>query len=225
MKLIERSPFTLRDRVECALVYLCEKPASTIILAGPTSPNISQCASISSNRIKVGERLPKKVKLHSETIHIGPSLTSMKKTDEGYVASYRDVVFIHYAKDASVLESLVQGQRLGDDTLIGKAYGFPDTAIQGFLGIREPLVKPFVLGTPVDYFTFWVQSQEYFKEEIASTSVRWHNAIQQKSPKMYREIKQWIKQWRIMMDAMDDEDRLLYWRYKNEDGHTVYCYP
>ena len=61
-------------------------------------------------------------------------------------------------------------------------------------------------GTAMDFFKGFIQSQDYWKEEIESTSKRWHDTVKRLSPEMYSQIEE------LCRDSKDYPSGKPLWR-------------
>ncbi len=95
---------------------------------------------------------------------------------------------IFIGKDHHTLDKLLRALNDFDEREMGRCFGFPETAIQAYLGERQPFMGTLPLHNhPIDMFTGFVFSRDHWKEEFRGTSVRWHDTVKKMSRALYRE--------------------------------------
>ena len=119
---------------------------------------------------------------------------TVDKNEDRFGNKITDFNIAKYTKTLTILQS-------GEIEEVGHAYGFPQTAIDAFLGRidrdnfgrdkREPRVSSILNGRPLskmDPFTGFFFSADHFLEEYKSTSIKWHDTIKELSPYLYDKI-------------------------------------
>jgi len=122
----------------------------------------------------------------------------------------KKVVDVYFAKQKDVLDAVVQNDTHNSDIVFGKAFGFPDTAIQAFENMCKTTegVSPSTKRTfmwrrelPDDvkqsdvypYITFGVLSKENWQEEI-KTAQKWRDTAKREHPKLHEEYTRWARE-------------------------------
>lgn len=79
-----------------------------------------------------------------------------------------------------------------DQRKMGELFGYPKTAIDAFLGLRprlnDNIRNKFLKNSSLRKLSLFIFSDEYYKEEMRSTTIVWYKKIRVLSPKMFLEI-------------------------------------
>ncbi len=179
VKLIERSDISLKERSEAILVYSNQKPATTIIVQNMDHYDKS------TNTYKLPEKkLESILKTLRRTgipfekgdVEMFDPVMAQSSNGTWQPMYYVERAIISIAQTRDLAERLMYTE---DEEEIGKLYGYPKTAIDAYLGQTEELEK---------WFTQFIFSADYFKDELKSTSMRWENALKKVSPDTYKEV-------------------------------------
>ena len=105
---------------------------------------------------------------------------------------------IYVARKPEVLEELLNAVDTHDEYSLGRLYGYPETAIQAYLGYRDRFMGN-MFQHPCGYFAQFVFSRDFFEEEY-EIPLKWAHTVKRLSPKMYEEISR-IDYRKIMIGA------------------------
>lgn len=94
-----------------------------------------------------------------------------------------EVVPIYVGKDEFWLEKMIQADKNKNDELLGRCYGYPDTAIEAFVGRRQRYEKR--IGGISIAFTGFIFSQDNYEQGLQECSIRWQLTVQQLSPQLH----------------------------------------
>ena len=208
VKLIERAPLSLNQRVEILLVYAHQKPATILYVENQDNYNPHK------NIYEHSKRQLKDVLSLLDKINVSYGVGEMEQFETGRMdidangyeiqLSYCvERVPISVAQSDDKRDALLAALNNEDDYELGRLFGFPETAILAFHGILSPFMGDLYDGTPHGYFTQFVFSQNFFDEEYRSTSVRWHDTVKRLSPRMCDEIKKFYNDNIITKASLD----------------------
>jgi len=94
-----------------------------------------------------------------------------------------------FSLEQAVADELVQAHSSHDRRREGQLLGYPETAIEAFLGERPKKQKPqWGLSWDMLPFTYWVFSEEHFKEEL-KVAQRWRDVLREASPRLWAEVR------------------------------------
>jgi len=185
--LIEDAPLRLEDRVEWLLVCLGEKPATDVKLYDlhNCSPEGEFILSQETEQ-RLKEQFSRLFAATPAYYAFGTKARSncilkMNINGEDYFP-WVEVLPGYVGRDA---ESLALLKNAKDDSGRGRAYGYPDTAIDAFLGNRPRSNHP----SPFKILSGFVFSEDHYEEEL-ETSRRWHDALKKASLRLYGELYQ-----------------------------------
>ncbi len=91
---------------------------------------------------------------------------------------------IYPAKDKNWLERIIKAERSKDHIELGRCFGFPETAIQAYLGERQRLESVVAEGLPIRAVTSFVCSADFWRKE-AEVLERWDDTLATLSPKLH----------------------------------------
>jgi hypothetical protein len=193
IRMIEKAHFYLTARVNMLLVCAKEKPTTLLLLNG--RKNLSSETfryEILKERLKETQDLLKKINepylITDLRILKGDGYTS-SKGEYGNVPD-REHIHIYFGQTQDNVEAMEKAFIEDDHKRLGELFGYPNTGTEAYMGLRERYPgKLCEKDSPLRIFCGFIFSQDYFKEEFESTSVRWHDTVQRLSPKMYREIE------------------------------------
>ena len=184
VKLVEKSPLALREKVELLLIYAQHKPAT--ILKLKQKRNLQFASFYESDGEKFKERqITKLLGQLNLPYSIGPSESFC--LDDSLEEKIEQVP-VYVGMNEEWKERIVSAECVYDEAELGRCYGFPETAIQDYLGIRPPFLGNFHDSRPLGYFTWFIQSAEFKDEEIELSAIRWHDIVKRLSPKLYRQL-------------------------------------
>lgn len=191
VKEVEGSVFSLEDKINILLVRAGLKPASFISIDVKVW-----------NNDKVERSVPKESAEESSQMiersgmafirYQKPEFTYEYEKPDGTLAPYNhEFVSFLIGKDEESVDSLARALNSGDDELKGKAYGFPQTAVDAWLGRRAELdraqVAPEISESPAYLFTPGKLSADNWQEEIKEGQRR-ADFIERVSPRLYKEF-------------------------------------
>ncbi len=205
IKIIEKSKLDLCEKVELLLVYANQKPATEFMIGNfgildlddnSSKFNLSKLRLESQTYIRLLEKLGLKYNIQevkTSDVLLKEGINSKGKILLRRIKFKNPHIIIYLSRYENLKDQLQHAFESGDSVMLGKLYGFPETAIQAYHGQRSPFMGCLDNGVPLDYFTNFVFSKDYFKEELESTSQRWHDTVKRLSPKIYKEIEQRTK--------------------------------
>ncbi len=92
---------------------------------------------------------------------------------------------IYTAKDTKWLGRIMAASTNGDRGELGRCFGFPETAIQAYLGERQRLERVVAEGLTIRAVTSFVCSADFWWKE-AEVLERWNDTLATLSPKLYQ---------------------------------------
>lgn len=196
VKIIESLDLYLRDKIDLLLVYAHQKPATTIDVFDWNNYDADTGTCLHSQK-KLSETIRKLNKLN-----LAYKVEDLDRFEasSGEIFGEPDIEMliiertpINIAANCENLERLLHAYKTGDEYEFGRMYGFPETAIQAYHGERPVLMTFLDSNNPEDFFTSFIFSADFFKEEYISTSLRWYNTVKRLSPKLMKEIEEYQK--------------------------------
>ena len=195
VRLVEKDKIlSLQDKTELLLVYANQKPTTILFFNPSSSPepctsfyNEKDISKISKllNRMNILYKVGKKQVYKFETILMSNGLY--------FPAFTISRIPLYVASNLDNLINTEKADKTEDHRLLRELCGFPDTAIQAFLGERERYAGNWINKSPLSFFTGFIFSADYHQEELINTSLRWHNIIKRLSPKLYSKIAEKTK--------------------------------
>ena len=172
------------EKIGLLLVYGNKKPSTTISIPWQYNNQKNIFVEDKDSSLKIKKLLTK----------INTPFTYSNNGINSFIDNDNEEIFFesseyHVGKDERSLKNLVIGWKELDEEKIGRAYGFPSTSIDAFVGKRERFPSDYFIRTNLSPFTGFIFSKEFFKEELATTSKIWEESIKRISPKTYSEIK------------------------------------
>ncbi len=201
---IENSDLDIQEKVELLLVLQGLKPATEIAIYSEEWKKGKGEKEIALQDLKTVEDLIQKLGLYWRALEgkIVDSIIADRKSGE--FNKRKEVNFLVAGSNQS-LELLEKAYQDEDMKLFGKAYGFPDSAIEAACGGGEMVSQNKLLDQGVDKeviaFARFGLSRNNWKEEI-KTAGKWAKAVKSASPKIYAEFME------VMKSAI--EGRVLY---------------
>jgi hypothetical protein len=190
IRLIEQGEdhHSFQDKTRLVLIAAGEKPATIIDVRN-------------TYLSKYNERRMREMKAFYE--QLGLPFKIKKRTDD-----HRIIASVYVGRDDNWLNRLMKADDEDNDLECGRCYGFPKTAIEAYMGERERFYGKFdvqmghytivqclfelaeedIPHEKLDPFIQFVFSQDNFRQEFISTSLRWHNVVRRLSPKIYDQI-------------------------------------
>ncbi len=102
---------------------------------------------------------------------------------------------IYAAKDRSWLQRIMKAERIRDHRELGRCFGYPETAIEAYLGERQRLensrgipIRLLTAERPVNLVSSFVCSVDFWQEE-EKVLERWDVTLARLSPKLYQGIQ------------------------------------
>ncbi|GEM_PF-6947074 len=177
IRLIEEAPLVLTDKVNLLLVYAKQKPATEVTLLFYNVPVIQTY--YRKNRILYNKQ-------ELENLYRVLRLLELPNDVRGLTTDYTGEFYtLAIATTEDFLTRIVKAYENFDHYELGKCFGFPETAIEAFIG-KRPMFNGFIeKGTALEYFTSFAFSADNYKEELESTSLRWQKTIEVLSPILY----------------------------------------
>jgi len=184
IKSIERSPFPLTDRLNLVLAYAQQKPTTLVSVYSFVNPK-TRVSNLSEKTIRQAK---KSITMAGLAYHANERETIRCRNWNGGGTHDVDLVEMIAGKDSRTVDAAMQAYEEGNERAMGRYLGFPETAIQAYLGERQPFMGVIAPANhPIDMFTGFVFSRDHWKEEFCDTSVRWHDTVKRLSPALYRE--------------------------------------
>lgn len=191
---LERSNLTINDKVNLLLTKAGLKPASELRLIITTETEEGLTRNMSEEEIQgviQGIRdagIPHKIR-EKEIIkekYEYPDKPGIKKI------SKREKIDILVGHSQKELNSLIEAVKQGSDEAIARAFGFPSTAVEAFIGKRKKLK---LRNLPLEIqksdallFSSSALSEDNWQEEIKQGQI-YADFIKKISPAIYREMK------------------------------------
>lgn len=94
----------------------------------------------------------------------------------------------YVARSEDDLERLLEAMENDDERELGRCFGYPETAIQAYLGELPPFEGDKNSYGALRFFMMFEMSDEFLDDEISSASRRWHDTVRRLSPRLYAEI-------------------------------------
>jgi hypothetical protein len=191
IRLIEQSGSllpSLSDQVNLLLVISKQKPATFI-----SRTVCKQCPFRGSDRLE--EFL---VEIKKFLDQLGVFYRVIRRKDA------HDFVIIYVASSREILSRILLAEKSNNERELGRCFGYPETAIEAYLGERKR--KESFLKThkhfsyyryPVRFFAQFMFSEEFYKEEMKSTSLKWLKITKKLSPYLYSEVKNFVESVKI----------------------------
>lgn len=174
IRLIEETPLlSLISKIDVLLVYAGEKPSTFC----PRQVHLNEPE---TGRVSVDEAYVQAVHELFEELDIPYHLSA---------AGEPPFMMAYVAHSEGNLETLLNAMERGDERGLGRCFGYPETAIQAYLGERPAFEGDKGRYGALRFFMMFRMSEEFLEEEISSTSKRWHDTVQRLSPRLYAEIE------------------------------------
>ncbi len=191
---VEKSKMTIDDKINLLLTMGGLKPASEILLVIKTRDDKGLTEHISEEEVQEAlgiiqeSSLPYRFK-DRETIQEPYRTKKEPKIQRFY---RREQMKILLGRTSEELEFLERALKSKSDEMLGKAFGFPPTTIEAFIGKREVLNRQ---SLPSDIkhsdgilFSSPTLSRDNWQEEIKQGQ-RYGEFIKKLSPKLYEETR------------------------------------
>lgn len=184
---IENALIDIQDKIDMILILKDLKPASDISLYSEEWLEGEEEKEINSKKIEEIKSLLKKNGLLYEPFE--------EKTIDWYVDKdgqkvRKEKKFI-IAKNEENLNLIKKALETGDEELFGRAYGFPQSAIEAYLGKRKIIDSNKLSGKIKQQdalaFSKFKLSKDNWQEELKKAK-EWADAIKETSPKIYNEF-------------------------------------
>ena len=176
VRVIERSPFSIGDRVAMIQVYRKIKPASFADFAGSYwNPKEPESVKFTEEEME---------QLEQDLASTG--VVCLRQRREVHLKSgVMSLPALYFGMDDESLQRLVDASSHEE---FGVAFGFPQTAIDAYVGRLERHDGDFPSGTDFSALAFarFVKSARYWRTELETGEV-WRDAVYSSSPRLYRE--------------------------------------
>ncbi|MEA2004494.1 MAG: hypothetical protein U9O53_06095 [archaeon] len=177
IELIEKDEnSSLNDKIDLVLILAGEKPATKFLIAD------TYMDAYNKRRMK-------------EVASLFAELEMLYEIND----KFNHPMFIGFVYVGKYQENFDKIVNASTHQEYGICHGFPDTAIKAcidkskrFNGSEIERIEQMGLDMPYEKlkpFMQFTKSDKYFEEEVLSTSVRWHDAIEKLSPHIYSQIK------------------------------------
>jgi len=188
---IENSCLNIVEKIDVLLVYSDQKPA-TLLLVSYQEDSIGGIHYLPQHHIEGIYELLSKVGL--------PFKAGEKYLQETIIHESVEWMPFYVAKKEENLMRLVLADETNDEQLLGKLFGYPDTAIQAYLGERPSFSGDLYDGSPLGFLNAsFTHSKEFLEEEIRVPK-RWHDTLCRLSPRLYSEIENFCRNTQIQSD-------------------------
>ena len=177
IELIEKDEnSSLNDKIDLVLILAGEKPATKFLIAD------TYLDAYNERRMREVASLFAELEMHYEI---------NDKFDHPMF-----IGFVYVGKDQENFDNIVNASTHEE---YGICHGFPDTAIEACIdsskrlrGSEKERIGQMDLDIPYEKlkpFLKFTHSDKHFEDEVLSTSLRWHDAIEKLSPQIYSQIK------------------------------------
>jgi len=192
---LEKSKLKIDDKVNLLLTKAGLKPASEITLDAKIEDEEGIRELISEEEVQKAVEAIKQADLpcvigEKETveeeyeIEIQPGVKRTRK---------RERLNILVGRTQEDLNALLEAEKSGDDEQIGKAFGFPATAIEAFVGKRKKLdiskLPKEIRESDALLFSSPTLSEDNWQEEVKQGQ-KYADFIRKQSPKIYNEMRE-----------------------------------
>jgi hypothetical protein len=189
---IENAPLDIQEKVDILLILKDLKPASDISLYSEEWPEGEKEKEINPESIEKTEELLKKNNLLYEPFE--EKVADWYKDEKGQKVRKEKTFII--AKNEENLNLIKKAFETGDEKLFGKAYGFPQTSIEAYLGKGEAIdsnkLPEEIKQQDALAFSKFKLSKDNWQEEL-KTAQKWADAVKETSPKAYNEFMEMMK--------------------------------
>lgn len=199
VRALEETDFNIDDKVNLLLTKAGLKPASEISFFIKSYEDKEETEHMTEGDLQRNLWLIKEFGLITKE-NDRKMVEEEYKTKDGKIKTYkREKMNVLVARDKKDLEFLNNAIQSNDDELLGKAYGFPPTAIEAWIGKRKRLkVKDLpkeIQRSDAMLFSSPTLSADNWQEEI-KYGKKCADYIRKLSPTIYREMLEMMKKSR-----------------------------
>lgn len=196
VRAIEQSDFNIGDKVNLILTKTGLKPASEISLIIKTQEGKEVTEHMTEDDIQRHLWIIKELGLVTGD-NDRKIVEEKHKTKGGEIKTYkREQIDVLIAKTQEDLDSLIRARKSNDGKLLGKAFGFPSTAIEAWVGKRKKLnvrsLPEEIQQSDAMLFSSPTLSADNWQEEI-EYGKKCANSIKSISPVIYTEMLEMMK--------------------------------
>jgi len=181
----------LQDKIDMILILKELKPASEVSLCSEEWREGEKEKEIDSQKLKDFEELLNKTGISHEPYEKKTTNTDFAFKENDYEFRKRQEATFLIAKDKESLNLLKEALKTNDEELMGRAYGYPESAIKAFCGKKETIEDAEELPEEIKRrgpsFLRFKLSKNNWQEEIKLCE-KWAEAIKEASPKLYRKF-------------------------------------
>jgi hypothetical protein len=200
VRLIEKSDLSLDQKCELLLIYAGKKPAGIIYDKPKNYESImlnsfSDCIRRKDNSENIIIKLLNSIGLEYKLGDVFEQVYfagSNKYYSEKSIPAV-EILPLYIGRDDYCVEKIFNAKKTNNNYNLGIMFGYPDTAIQAFLGNRTRFNSKYFESIQSLMFTQFVFSKDFFKEEFNEVSKIWENTIKRLSPRLYNEIGDYYK--------------------------------
>ncbi|MBI5401486.1 hypothetical protein HZB05_01510 [Candidatus Wolfebacteria bacterium] len=191
---IEKSKITIHDKINLLLTKGGLKPSSEIVLAIKTQTDEGLTEHMSEKEVQEFLSIIKESGLpyRFQDREVIREPYSTKKEPEIQKFYRREQMNILIGRSREELDLLEHALESKSDEMLGRAFGFPPTAIEAFVGKRKPLnrqsLSPDIQHSDGILFSSPTLSQDNWQEEIKQGE-QCGKFIKEISPQLYNEMK------------------------------------
>lgn len=181
LELLEDLPLQADDLWYILLVYLGLKSGAWVHLQSDVWREGGEAKRVSSSKVRDIEKTLETLGL-TYIIDTRDTIAGIPQPDNGR-KRYNQIVDIYVAADESVVNDIVRARTENDHKLLGRALGYPASAVNAF-GTEEKIfvsdLDPKIQLSEVGQLTYFVLSKGGWREELAVVE-KWVEAAKQSS--------------------------------------------
>lgn len=184
VRLIENMNLDLDDRIEVLLLY-GEVKSATILFAEDRS-NYDPERKLFTLDYSIAEAISRYMKKINLASDIGAKKQVPHEDEEDIMV---EVIPVYVGKNRDIVSRVRRAYELYDEEELGICFGYPQTAVDAFMGRRNQFPGDIEDNTLLGYFAQFLLSRDFFQDEL-ETSRKWLSIVEKLSPRMLRELEE-----------------------------------
>ncbi len=201
VEMIESAPLDIFQKMEMILVKSGLKPATTIELwSSPWEKGSDDKNLVDVNELSKIKNMLEKLELDTKISdpEIDEYFQIVEAQPENEIAMCREKITVFYGSNKAFVDRLAQAKKDLNDKEMGISFGYPETAIEAYVGEKEGMTRQELPDKikKTDFFPFiqfGVLSKDNWREEI-KTAEKWANAVKANSPKIFNEYSTCVRE-------------------------------